>query len=83
MTAIRSLKSPKSTAGWRLVGDVMRRVESLSPVAVLHSTRQDAWDIATLNARKLQTPYAGIHRAAVDACFRVMEQGMVPLTGLR
>ncbi len=63
-----------------LVGDVMRQIpKSLSPVAVLHSTRQDAWDIATLNARKLQTPYAGIHRAAVDACFfRVMEQGMVP-----
>ena len=67
-----------------LVGDVMRQIpKSLSPVAVLHSTRQDAWDIATLNSPKLHTPgsppYAGIHRAAVDACFfRVMEQGMAP-----
>ena len=67
-----------------LVGDVMRQIpKSLAPVAVLHSTRQDAWDIATLNSPKLHTPgspeYAGIHRAAVDACFfRVMEQGMVP-----
>jgi len=67
-----------------LVGDVMRQIpKSLSPVAVLHSTRQDAWDIATLNSPKLHAPgspeYAGIHRAAVDACFfRVMEHGMVP-----
>ena len=67
-----------------LVGDVMRQIpKTLAPVAVLHSTRQDAWDIATLNSPKIHTPgspeYAGIHRAAVDSCFfRVMEQGMVP-----
>ncbi len=67
-----------------LVGDVMRQIpKTLAPVAVLHSTRQDAWDIATLNSPKIHTPgspeYAGIHRAAVDCCFfRVMEQGMVP-----
>ncbi len=67
-----------------LVGDVMRQIpKTPSPVAVLHSTRQDAWDIATLNSPKLHTPgaspYAGIHRAAVDSCFfRVMEQGIVP-----
>jgi hypothetical protein len=67
-----------------LVGGVMRQIpKTLSPVAVLHSTRQDAWDIATLNSPKLHTPgapqYAGVHRAAVDSCFfRVMEQGMVP-----
>ena len=50
---------------------------------MLHSTRQDAWDIATLNSPKIHmpgaSPYANIHRAAVDSCFfRVMEQGMVP-----
>ncbi len=62
----------------------MRQIpKTLAPVAVLHSTHQDAWDIATLNSPKIHTPaspeYAGIHRAAVDACFfRVMEQGMVP-----
>ena len=67
-----------------LVGDVMRQIpKTLAPVAVLHSTHQDAWDIATLNSPKIHTPgspeYAGIHRAAVDSCFfRVMEQGMVP-----
>jgi hypothetical protein len=67
-----------------LVGDVMRQIpKTPSPVAVLHSTRQDAWDIATLNSPKIHTPgaapYANIHRAAVDSCFfRVMEQGIVP-----
>ncbi|HVS39187.1 MAG TPA: hypothetical protein VMS17_26755, partial [Gemmataceae bacterium] len=66
-----------------LVGDVMRQIpKTPAPVAVLHSTRQDAWDIATLNSPKIHSgaaPYANIHRAAVDSCFfRVMEQGMVP-----
>jgi hypothetical protein len=67
-----------------LVGDVLRRVpKTPTPVAVLHSHRQFAHDVATLNSpqlHKIGAPqYASTHRNAVDACFfRVMEQGMAP-----
>ncbi|HUT59463.1 MAG TPA: hypothetical protein VNA25_16560, partial [Phycisphaerae bacterium] len=66
-----------------LIGDVMRQLKkSLSPVAVLHSHRQMAWDIATVNADgpAAGAPfYASPHREAVDQCFfRTMETGIVP-----
>src|SRR5262249_18713730 len=67
-----------------LVGDVMRQLpKTPAPVAVLHSHRQFAHDVATLNSPQLHSPgapqYASPHRDAVDACFfRVMEQGIVP-----
>ena len=67
-----------------LVGDAIRQLpRSPAPVAVLHSHRQFAHDIATVNSpelHKIGSPqYASPHRAAVDACFfRVMEQGIAP-----
>jgi hypothetical protein len=67
-----------------LVGGVMNRLpRALSPVAVLHSHRQFAHDIATLNSPKLygkgSPQYASPHRNAVDQCFfRVMETGLAP-----
>ena len=41
-----------------LVGDVMRDPQDAVAIAVLHSTHQDAWDIATLNSPKIHTPGA-------------------------
>jgi hypothetical protein len=67
-----------------LVGGVMRQLpKSLSPVAVLHSHRQVAYDIATLNHPKIYKigapQYANLHGPAIDACFfRVMENGLAP-----
>jgi hypothetical protein len=67
-----------------LVGDVMRHIpKTPAPVAVLHSHRQYAHDIATYNTPKLHEPgapqYFSPHHNAVDSCFfRVMEQGFAP-----
>jgi hypothetical protein len=67
-----------------LVGDVMRHIpKTPAPVAVLHSHRQFAHDIATYNTPEIHKPgspqYVSPHRDAVDACFfRVMEQGFAP-----
>jgi hypothetical protein len=69
-----------------MVGDVMNRLpKTLSPVAVLQSHTQAAWDLATLNhpeVTKLGSPaYASTHREAVSACFfRVLECGLIPNT---
>jgi hypothetical protein len=67
-----------------LVGGVMRQLpKTRSPVAVLHSHRQVAHDIATLNHPELYgigaPQYANLHGPAVDSCFfRVLETGMAP-----
>ncbi len=67
-----------------VVGDLIRQVpKTPAPVAVLHSHRQYAHDIATYNSPKLHTvgspQYVSPHHNAVDACFfRVMEQGIIP-----
>jgi hypothetical protein len=67
-----------------LVGAAISQVpKTPSPVAVLHSHRQFAHDVATYNSPKLHTigapQYVSPHRAAVDSCFfRVMEQGIIP-----
>jgi len=67
-----------------MVGDVLRHVRKTpAPVAVLHSHRQTAHDIATYNTPKLHAPgapqYFSPHNSAVDACFfRVLEQGFAP-----
>jgi hypothetical protein len=67
-----------------LAGDVIRHApRSPAPVAVLHSHRQFAHDVATLNSptlHKIGPPqYVSPHRNAVDSCFfRIMEQGLVP-----
>jgi hypothetical protein len=67
-----------------LVGAALKRVpKTPAPVAVLHSHRQYAHDIATFNTPKLHSPgspqYFSPHHNAVDSCFfRVMEQGMAP-----
>jgi hypothetical protein len=67
-----------------LVGDVLRHVpKTPAPVAVLHSHRQYAHDLATFNTPNLHKPgspqYFSPHHNAVDACFfRVLEQGLAP-----
>jgi hypothetical protein len=67
-----------------LVGAAIRQVpKTPAPVAVLHSHRQFAHDVATYNTPKLHTigapQYVSPHRNAVDACFfRIMEQGIIP-----
>ncbi len=67
-----------------LVGDVLRQIpKTPAPVAVLHSHRQYAHDIATYNTPKLHKPgapqYFSPHHNAIDACFfRVLEQGFAP-----
>jgi hypothetical protein len=67
-----------------LVGAVLRQVpKTPAPVAVLHSHRQYAHDVATFNTPALHQPgspqYFSPHHNAVDACFfRVMEQGFAP-----
>jgi hypothetical protein len=67
-----------------LVGDMLRHVpRSLSQVAVLHSDRQFAHDVAMLNSPTIHkggpAQYVSPHRNAVDSCFfRIMEQGMAP-----
>jgi hypothetical protein len=67
-----------------MVGDVLRHVpRTPAPVAVLHSHRQYAHDVATFNTPELHKPgsppYFSPHHNAVDACFfRVMEQGLAP-----
>jgi hypothetical protein len=67
-----------------LVGDALRHVpKTPAPVAVLHSHRQAAHDVATYNTPELHKPgapqYFSPHNSAVDACFfRVMEQGFAP-----
>ncbi|MHB0934800.1 MAG: WD40 repeat domain-containing protein [Armatimonadota bacterium] len=67
-----------------MVGGVMNRLpKTLSPVAVLHSDRQDAHDIAVDNypaVRKVGAPQVdNSHSVAVDACFfRCVDAGVVP-----
>ena len=70
-----------------LVGGVMNQLKkSPSPVAVLWSHRQMAWDIAKNNSPALMTDkdkgspqYASAHREAVSACFfRILETGIIP-----
>jgi outer membrane protein assembly factor BamB len=67
-----------------LVGDVLRQVpKTPAPVAVLHSHREYAHDVATYNSPALHMPgapqYFSPHHNAVDACFfRILEQGFAP-----
>ncbi len=67
-----------------LVGDVLWQLRKTpAPVAVLHSHRQYAHDIATYNSPELHKPgspqYFSPHHNAVDSCFfRVLEQGIAP-----
>jgi hypothetical protein len=67
------------------VGDVMRQLpKTLSPVAVLHSHRQFAYDVAAVAAGKLQgaggsPDYDSPHREWVTQCyFAAMDTGIVP-----
>ena len=67
------------------VGDVMRQLpKTLSPVAVLQSHRQFAYDVAAIAAGKLKGTGAGgdydsPHREWVTQCyFAAMETGIVP-----
>ncbi|MGB2824281.1 MAG: hypothetical protein WBF17_25125, partial [Phycisphaerae bacterium] len=67
------------------VGDVMRQLpKTLSPVAVLHSHRQFAYDVAAVAAGKLKGTgsggdYDSPHREWVTQCyFATMETGIVP-----